>query len=74
MVKYICLNPTCDYCIDQVEFEDAEHCPNCKGNNIGPAELKKYQPIELLDKLKKLRSEGKILKATIINEETLNAS
>ena len=70
----ICLNPTCDYCIDQVEFDDDRYCPNCKQEKIGNAELKKYQPIELIDELKRLRSEGKLLKANIINKETLNAS
>lgn len=70
----ICLNPTCDYCIDQVEFEADECCPNCKQRNIGDAELKKYQPPELITKLKRLRDEGNILKANIINKEMLNAS
>lgn len=74
MSKMICLNPTCDYCIDQVEFEASERCPKCEQKNICDAELKKYQPLELINELKRLRDEGKILKANIINKETLNAS
>ena len=74
MSKKICLNPTCDYCIDQIEFEADECCPNCKQKNIYDAELKKYQPISLINELKRLRDEEKILKANIINKESLNAS
>lgn len=73
MKKMICLNPTCDYCIDQVDFEGEEgcQCPECKQYKTGDAILRKYQSPELINKLKKLREEGKLLKANIINKKML---
>lgn len=75
-MKVICLNPTCNHCIDQIEFEGEEgcQCPECKQYNTHDAELKKYQSPELINKLKEMRDEGKLLKANILNQEPLNAS
>ena len=76
MKKMICLNPLCDNCIDQIEFEGEEgcQCPECEQYKTGDVELKKYQSPELINKLKELREEGKLLKANILNQESFNAS
>ena len=76
MKKMICLNPTCNHCIDQIEFDGEEgcHCPECKQYNTCDAGLKQYQSPELIKRMKELRDEGKLLKANIINQDTLNAS
>lgn len=72
MKKMICLNPTCNYCIDQVEFE-GDQCPECELKNITNVSFKKYQSPELINELKRLRDEGKLLKANILNRESHNA-
>lgn len=76
MKKMICLNPTCNNCIDQVEFEGEEgcQCPECLQYITGDATLKPYLSPVLITKLKELREEGKLLKANIINQESINAS
>jgi hypothetical protein len=72
--KYICLNPLCNNCIDQVEFESEEEkakCPECHLRNTGPVEMKKYQSPELLEKLKNMREEGKLLRANVIDPHSI---
>ena len=72
--KYICLNPLCNTCIDQIEFESDEEeprCPECKLRKTGPAELKKYQSKELMEEMKKIRNEEKLIKANIIDPNSI---
>ena len=73
-MKYICLNPYCDYCIDQVEFEGVGNpirCPNGKMPIPGPAEMKRYQSPELIKQLQDMRERNEILKANIIDIDNI---